>query len=920
MPPNFFFLSLLLYLQLCPSWLYTFHSCSFRSNNLEEIFCHSMNLSRIPSEVPSSALSLEVTNNNIQKIQQSDFCGLNGLQSLDLEQNQISYIEDGAFSRLPNLSWLNLSCNRLTHLTDNMFKGLFSVSILNLANNQIESISKFVFGPLKNLQKLDLSRNVLSHPSVIVNISVSCPFLQTLDLSQNHFTSFESKYFPFPLNISELNLSGQPLHCFSLHSDLFPRLKSFYFSQITSEFQWDVSNNFFLKNLKILNLNWVNFTAETYQLVFKSVGSLENLDIRGVNVLHKGLLDFACSIPSLQKLDLSSNAISDLNNSLLQLCTNLTYLDLSRNSMANVSESSLQMLTRLSKLDMGQNHLTAVPQTIRNMSSLTTLQLYSNRIKKLHCLDFSNLWHLTILKLNDNLLVELNSCVFQDLHSLKMLDLDNNFIVQFDDSFGTSLPNLLTLSVTNNNIAWIQNGVFKNMSRLRTLWLDSVRGTFEEEGAWDGLRDLTFLSYNPSLLSSNTSAELKSNSSTRGHSHSRKKFNLPSLQTLHIKVSLDVCLLYSQDFLKGLDNLKEFTSFDLLWKPHIETFRNTPQLRSLNMYNNGDLILDSELFQPIRHLESLILIQNYLKSLDFLSQANLTELQTLHLRANDLTVINEAVFETLPSLKYLELSDNPFACNCSNAGFIHWALTNKQVFVDGAYQYRCASPLSHKGLLLFDFNVQSCWEFANFLCFIFSLALVLITLLSAFIYHFLRWQLVYSFYLLRAYMYHSKKRRQDYAHTYDAFVSYNVHDEDWVYKELVPELEERQGWRLCLHHRDFEPGKAIVENITDAIYSSRKTLCVISHQYLGSEWCSREIQMASFRLFDEQKDVLILLFLEEISPNQLNPFYRMRKWLRSRTYLSWSQARSHRGLFWERVRHALQCGAEISNNPLPVQV
>ncbi|XP_055081460.1 toll-like receptor 13 [Periophthalmus magnuspinnatus] len=425
------------------------------------------------------------------------------------------------------------------------------------------------------------------------------------------------------------------------------------------------------------------------------------------------------------------------------------------------------------------------------------------------------------------------------------------------------------------------------MSRLRTLWLDSVRGTFEEEGAWDGLRDLTFLSYNASLLSSNTSAELKSNSSTRGHSHSRKKFNLPSLQTLQIKVSLDVCLLYSQDFLKGLDNLKEFTSFDLLWKPHIETFRNTPQLRSLNMYSNGDLILDSELFQPIRHLESLILAQNYLKSLDFLSQANLTELQTLHLRANDLTVINEAVFETLPSLKYLELSDNPFACNCSNAGFIHWALTNKQVFVDGAYQYRCASPLSHKGLLLFDFNVQ-------------SLALVLITLL--------------------AYMYHSKKRRQDYAHTYDAFVSYNVHDEDWVYKELVPELEERQGWRLCLHHRDFEPGKAIVENITDAIYSSRKTLCVISHQYLGSEWCSREIQMASFRLFDEQKDVLILLFLEEISPNQLNPFYRMRKWLRSRTYLSWSQARSHRGLFWERVRRALQCGAEISNNPLHVQV
>lgn len=35
-----------------------------------------------------------------------------------------------------------------------------------------------------------------------------------------------------------------------------------------------------------------------------------------------------------------------------------------------------------------------------------------------------------------------------------------------------------------------------------------------------------------------------------------------------------------------------------------------------------------------------------------------------------------------------------------------------------------------------------------------------------------------------------------------------------------------------------------MENITDAIYGSRKTICVISRHYLQSEWCSREIQMA----------------------------------------------------------------------------
>lgn len=35
-----------------------------------------------------------------------------------------------------------------------------------------------------------------------------------------------------------------------------------------------------------------------------------------------------------------------------------------------------------------------------------------------------------------------------------------------------------------------------------------------------------------------------------------------------------------------------------------------------------------------------------------------------------------------------------------------------------------------------------------------------------------------------------------------------------------------------------------MENITDAIYGSRKTICVISRRYLESEWCSREIQVA----------------------------------------------------------------------------
>ncbi|XP_039677455.1 toll-like receptor 13 isoform X2 [Perca fluviatilis] len=137
----------------------------------------------------------------------------------------------------------------------------------------------------------------------------------------------------------------------------------------------------------------------------------------------------------------------------------------------------------------------------------------------------------------------------------------------------------------------------------------------------------------------------------------------------------------------------------------------------------------------------------------------------------------------------------------------------------------------------------------------------------------------------------------------------------WVYEEMLPVLEGEQGWRLCLHHRDFEPGRPIVENITDAIYGSRKTICVISRHYLQSEWCSREIQMASYRLFDEQDDVLILLFMEDIPARELSLYYRMRSLVKRRTYLSWPQAGQHTGVFWQNIRRALMTPGSPTDNP-----
>uniref|UniRef100_A0A3Q4GKI3 TIR domain-containing protein n=1 Tax=Neolamprologus brichardi TaxID=32507 RepID=A0A3Q4GKI3_NEOBR len=76
----------------------------------------------------------------------------------------------------------------------------------------------------------------------------------------------------------------------------------------------------------------------------------------------------------------------------------------------------------------------------------------------------------------------------------------------------------------------------------------------------------------------------------------------------------------------------------------------------------------------------------------------------------------------------------------------------------------------------------------------------------------------------------------------------------------------------------------------------------------------------SFRLFDEQTDVLILVFMEEIPSYLLSPYHRMRKMLKRKTYLSWPRAGAHTELFWEKLCQALETREDPEANMLLLTV
>ena len=126
---------------------------------------------------------------------------------------------------------------------------------------------------------------------------------------------------------------------------------------------------------------------------------------------------------------------------------------------------------------------------------------------------------------------------------------------------------------------------------------------------------------------------------------------------------------------------------------------------------------------------------------------------------------------------------------------------------------------------------------------------------------------------------------------YDLFICYSNKDVSWV-EELLTKLEER-GFLCCIDYRDFTPGAPIMENIAEAIFNSRKTMAVLSPDFINSNWCNRELQQALSRIKYHQ--VVPILYKKCDIPLVLL----------DRTYLDWENCHV-KPYFWDQLEKALR--------------
>ncbi|XP_064597943.1 toll-like receptor Tollo [Liolophura sinensis] len=142
-------------------------------------------------------------------------------------------------------------------------------------------------------------------------------------------------------------------------------------------------------------------------------------------------------------------------------------------------------------------------------------------------------------------------------------------------------------------------------------------------------------------------------------------------------------------------------------------------------------------------------------------------------------------------------------------------------------------------------------------------------------------------------------------YVFDAFVAYTSEERKWVSQQLFPNLElPENSFKLCIHDRDFTPGKPIHENIVDKMRESRKILLIISQHFLESTYGPLEIEYAVMKSLSDGRDDIILCVLMEDIPVRHMPKALRNLWHKI-TFLKWSADQAEQVIFWRSLIEAL---------------
>lgn len=91
---------------------------------------------------------------------------------------------------------------------------------------------------------------------------------------------------------------------------------------------------------------------------------------------------------------------------------------------------------------------------------------------------------------------------------------------------------------------------------------------------------------------------------------------------------------------------------------------------------------------------------------------------------------------------------------------------------------------------------------------------------------------------------------------------------------MSPELEHGDpSYRLCLHYRDFPPHAYVADSIVEAVATSKRTVVVLSKNFLVHDWSRYEVKSALHDVM-KSRGKCVIVILGEIPYRELDPDLR----------------------------------------------
>ncbi|NXH51259.1 TLR5 protein, partial [Rhabdornis inornatus] len=785
------------------------------------------NLTDVPP-VPKDTVKLFLTYNYIRQVTATSFPLLEHLLLLEMGSQFVHpvTIGKGAFRNLPNLRVLDLGGNKILQLDLDAFVGLPSLTVLRLFYN---CLGDSILGE-RYFQDLRS--------------------LEELDLSSNEIT----KLHPHPLfyNLTALKSVNLALN----------KISNFCQTNLTS-FQG--------KHFSFFNLS-SNHLYKTEDMAWaKCPNPFKNITF--------SLLDLSGNGWSTERVQYLSTAIKGTQINSLLFSSHIMGSGFGFDNLKNPDDSTFAGLGRsnLRFFDISVGFIFSLNSLVfQSLGNLESLNLFKNKINQIKRQAFLGLGNLKILNLSSNLLGELYDYTFEGLRSVMYIDLQQNHIGMIGDKSFRQLVNLKIIDLRDNAIKRLPSfphltSAFLGDNKLMSVADIGITAThLELERNWlADLGDLYIL------------------------------FQIRDLQYIFLKQNRFSYCWKSANVIENSQliymDLGE-NMLQLVWERDLclDVFGALPKLQVLHLNNNYLSALPQEIFRGLTSLKRLNLASNLLSHLSpGLFPQSLTN---LNLSGNQLFSPEPEVFMTL---SILDITHNNYVCDCTLKSLLVW-LNETNVTLAGSQSDRyCVYPPAFEGVPLSYLTYDDCDEdelqqALRFSLFIISSVIPLVFLVAVIIFTRCRGTCFIWYKTITKRLIDNQPQVADKSeYKYDAYLCFSKNDFEWVQNSLLKHLDsqyfDKNRFTLCFEERDFLPGEEHINNIRDAIWNSRKTICVVTRQFLKDGWCVEAFNFAQSRYFCDLKDVLIVVVVGSLSQYQLKKHKPIRNFLQRSQYLRWPE-------------------------------